>query len=107
MRVFLFLAAAAAATAASALDGRRHLTPVLQSGGDVRSAAKVGPLPGINATSYAGFFEVNASAHAEHFFWHWPSLNGNTSAPVVVWLQVSRWPPSPEQSRPPQAFTRL
>ena len=78
---------AAAVVAASASDGRRHLTPVLQSGGDVRKAAKVGPLPGINATSYAGFFEVNATAHAEHFFWHWPALSGNASAPVVVWLQ--------------------
>jgi vitellogenic carboxypeptidase-like protein len=68
-------------------DGRRHLTPVLRSGGDVRGASKVGPLPGINATSYAGFFEVNATAHAEHFFWHWPALNGNASAPVLVWLQ--------------------
>ena len=95
MQCLILLAVAAASLVAAAVtappalgsDGRRHLSPLLRAGADVRAAAKVGPLPGINATSYAGFFEVNATAGAEHFFWYWPALNGNASAPVVVWLQ--------------------
>ena len=63
------------------------LTRVLERGGDVRAASRVGPLPGISAPSYAGWLEVNATAHANHFFWFWPSLDGNSSAPLLVWLQ--------------------
>jgi hypothetical protein len=74
-----------AATAAARASPR--LSPVLRAGGDVRAASLGGPLPGIAAPSYAGFFEVNATAHAEHFFWYWPALNGNASAPLLVWLQ--------------------
>jgi vitellogenic carboxypeptidase-like protein len=73
-------------SAVSAVD----LSAMLAAGkpaADIRAAAKVGPLPGIAATSYAGWFTVNASVHAEHFCWYWPALNGNTSAPLLVWLQ--------------------
>ncbi len=49
---------------------RRQLTPILRAGGDVPSASKVGPLPGITAASFAGYFEVDAAAHAELFFWY-------------------------------------
>ena len=65
----------------------RDLSAILEAGGNVMDAAKVGPLPGINATSYSGFFNVNKTANAYHFFWYWPALNGNTSAPLIVFLQ--------------------
>ncbi len=71
-----------------AADGRRHLSPLLRAGEDVFAPSQVGPLPGIELPSYAGYFEVNATDHAELFFWYWPSIDGNASAPVVVWLQV-------------------
>jgi vitellogenic carboxypeptidase-like protein len=82
-------AAVSASAAPSRLDalGRRQLTPLLRAGLDVRAPSKVGPLPGINATSFSGFFEVNATAHASLFFWFWPALSGNASAPLLVWLQ--------------------
>ena len=80
------LAAAAAAPTTDAL-GRRQLSPLLRAGLDVRGPSQVGPLPGINATSFSGFFEVNATAHASLFFWYWPALNGNASAPLLIWLQ--------------------
>jgi vitellogenic carboxypeptidase-like protein len=92
MRLALFslLAAAAAAwSPAAPLDalGRRQLSPLLRAGLDVRGPSKVGPLPGINATSYSGFFQVNATSGSSLFFWHWPALSGNASAPLLVWLQ--------------------
>jgi len=85
----LLLCAQPASAAVSAADahGRRMLTPLLKAGLDVVGPSRVGPLPGINATSYSGFFEVNATAHASLFFWHWPALNGNASAPLLIWLQ--------------------
>ena len=72
---------------AVAVAPSRDLSAVLAAGGNVFDAAKVGPLPGINATSYSGFFNVNKTANAYHFFWYWPALNGNTSAPVIIWMQ--------------------
>jgi hypothetical protein len=79
------LCAFAVATSATAINdalGRRHLSPLLRAGADVLGPSKVGPLPGINATSYSGYFEVNATDHASLFFWLWPALNGNASAPL-------------------------
>ena len=35
-----------------------------------------------------GFFNVNSSANSNLFFWFFPAQNGNTSAPLVLWLQV-------------------
>jgi vitellogenic carboxypeptidase-like protein len=80
-------ASASAAGAAGDALGRRQLSPLLRAGEDVLAPSKVGPLPGINASSYSGFFEVNATAHASLFFWYWPALSGNASAPLLVWLQ--------------------
>ncbi len=57
-------------TLSAAVGERRQLTPILRTGGDVPSASKVGPLPGITAASFAGYFEVDAAAHAELFFWY-------------------------------------
>ena len=66
---------------------RESITAVLARGEDVFAASLVGPIAGITVPSYAGFIEVNATAHANHFYWYWPALNGNTSAPLLVWMQ--------------------
>ena len=36
-----------------------------------------------------GFFTVNSSANSNLFFWFFPAQNGNKSAPLLLWLQVS------------------
>lgn len=81
MRMLFALAAAAtAATAAAAKHtavpraprGHVAVSEMVKAGAKperVMAATKVGPLPGINATSYAGFIEVNATAGANHFYW--------------------------------------
>ena len=67
---------------------RASLTSVVRAGGDVKAASLVGPLPGITAQSYAGWWAVGDAADDAHLFtWFWPALNGNTSAPLLVWLQ--------------------
>ena len=80
-----FASVALASTTSTA--SRESLSAVLARGGDVFAASIVGPIDGITVPSYAGFFEVNATAHANHFYWYWPALNGNTSAPLLVWMQ--------------------
>ncbi|KAI5704821.1 hypothetical protein M8J76_014031 [Diaphorina citri] len=49
-------------------------------------------LPGLNITSYSGFFRVNSTVDKNHssalFFWFFPAQEKNASeAPVLVWLQ--------------------
>ena len=78
---------AAALCLGSAAAAAASLSPLIAAGGDVRAVSKVGPLPGISATSYAGLITTNASANAEAFFWYWPALDGNASAPTLVWAQ--------------------
>jgi len=74
--------------AASAADRRASLTNIFRAGGNVRAASLVGPLPGITSSSYAGWWQVGAPADNAHLFtWYWPALNGNASAPLLVWLQ--------------------
>jgi hypothetical protein len=34
-----------------------------------------------------GYITVNASANAQMFYGFFPSLDGNESAPVILWLQ--------------------
>lgn len=63
------------------------LSPLIAAGQDVRAVSKVGPIAGITATSYAGLITTNASANSLAFFWYWPALNGNASAPLLVWSQ--------------------
>ncbi|KAJ9468275.1 Venom serine carboxypeptidase [Diplonema papillatum] len=51
-------------------------------------AAAAVQLPGLpDLKSYSGYFNVNESAHSETFFWYFPPLNGNASAPTLLWLQ--------------------
>ena len=40
-----------------------------------------------NITSYAGFFTVDAAKASNMFFWHFPALDGNDKAPLLIWLQ--------------------
>jgi vitellogenic carboxypeptidase-like protein len=40
-----------------------------------------------NLTSYAGFFTVDAAKASNMFFWHFPSLDSNPKAPLLIWLQ--------------------
>jgi len=75
------------ALSAACLASARDLTAVARAGGDVRAVSRVGPLPGITAPSFAGSFVVNETAGASLFFWFWPALNGNSSAPVLTWSQ--------------------
>ncbi len=63
------------------------LSPIIAAGGDVFAPSKVGPIPGITFPSYAGLITTNSSVNADAFFWYWPALNGNASAPLLVWLQ--------------------
>ena len=46
-------------------------------------------LPGLPTTliSYSGYVTVNASSNGHTFFWYFPPLNGNLSAPTMMWLQ--------------------
>ena len=44
-------------------------------------------LPGVDIESYSGYVTVNESASSETFFWYFPPLNGNKSAPTLMWLQ--------------------
>ena len=66
---------------------RSSLSPLIAKGLDVRAVSKVGPIPGITQTSYAGTITTNATVNAEAFFWYWPAASGNASAPVMVWMQ--------------------
>jgi len=64
-----------------------NLSPFISEGADVRPLSLVGPIPGIDFPSYSGLISTNTSVNAEAFFWYWPALNGNSSAPLLVWLQ--------------------
>ena len=40
-----------------------------------------------NLTSFAGFFTVDAVKASNMFFWYFPALNSDASAPLLIWLQ--------------------
>ena len=56
-----------------------------------RDAAKVENLPGLSNThidqGFAGFFETAPETGNEMYWWYFPAQNGNTSAPLTIWLQ--------------------
>ena len=41
----------------------------------------------VSLTSYSGFITVDNSSNSNMFFWFFPALNGDTSAPILLWLQ--------------------
>ena len=68
-----------------------YLTPYIESGrlDEARAAATVKGLPGAGAAhgGFSGFLTVNATTGSNTFFWYFPPLNGNASAPTLLWLQ--------------------
>ncbi|CAF4438395.1 unnamed protein product, partial [Adineta steineri] len=43
--------------------------------------------PDYTFPSYSGYLTVNKTHQSNLFFWFFPSQDGNTNAPLVVWLQ--------------------
>ncbi|KAE8573640.1 venom serine carboxypeptidase [Halyomorpha halys] len=64
------------------------LTPYIEAGNisEGQSAAEV-HLPGINLTSYAGYFTVNKNYNSNLFLWYIQAKIDPENAPVVLWLQ--------------------
>jgi vitellogenic carboxypeptidase-like protein len=67
------------------------LTKLVQSGmsmADIRKQSEVSPAIG-NFTSYSGFFTTDAQVTRDNnmFFWYLPAQNGDSDAPLVIWLQ--------------------
>jgi hypothetical protein len=54
-----------------------------------RNAIQVLDLFPDNVESYAGFAMVNETAKNKLFFWYVPALNKNSTAPLLIWLNVS------------------
>jgi len=44
-------------------------------------------LPPYQRQSFSGYLTVNKEYNSNMFFWFFPAQNGNTSAPVLLWLQ--------------------
>jgi vitellogenic carboxypeptidase-like protein len=44
-------------------------------------------LPPYKRQSFSGYLTVNKEYNSNMFFWFFPAQNGNTSAPVLLWLQ--------------------
>ena len=78
-------------TCASDAGQPLYLTPYINSGKiqEGRSAAAVKGLPGAGAAhgGFSGFLTVNETTGSNTFFWYFPPLNGNASAPTLLWLQ--------------------
>lgn len=53
-----------------------------------RNAIRVFDLFPDDVESYAGFASVNNTAKNKLFFWYVPALNKNSTAPLLIWLQV-------------------
>ncbi|CAG2166942.1 unnamed protein product, partial [Oppiella nova] len=66
------------------------LTPYIESGrvAEAQKLSQVSGLPSApNITHYSGFLTVNKEYNSNMFFWYFPALNGNKSAPVLLWLE--------------------
>ncbi len=61
-----------------------NVSPLVAAGVDLHAPTKVGPITGITTDSYAGLITTNVTDNAEAFYWYFPALNGNASAPVLV-----------------------
>ena len=69
-----------------------------------RAAAQVTNIG--NFTSYAGFYQVNATLDQNTFVWYFPAQNGNPKAPLLIWLQGTPSSRSPDLTPLPH-FTSL
>ncbi|CAF0746134.1 unnamed protein product [Adineta ricciae] len=65
------------------------LTPYIESGhiDQARNLSRVDLQPDYAYSSYSGYLTVNKTHESNLFFWFFPAKSGNTSAPLVVWLQ--------------------
>uniref|UniRef100_A0A8C5CSD3 Carboxypeptidase vitellogenic like n=2 Tax=Gadus morhua TaxID=8049 RepID=A0A8C5CSD3_GADMO len=65
------------------------LTPYLEKGAidEARKLSLVGPLPGANVKSYAGYLTVNKKYNSNLYFWFFPAKERPETAPVLLWLQ--------------------
>uniref|UniRef100_A0A667ZJR3 Probable serine carboxypeptidase CPVL n=1 Tax=Myripristis murdjan TaxID=586833 RepID=A0A667ZJR3_9TELE len=67
------------------------LTPYLEKGaideGKILRLSLVGPLPGANVKSYAGYLTVNKKYNSNLYFWFFPAQERPETAPVLLWLQ--------------------
>nr|XP_016812290.2 probable serine carboxypeptidase CPVL isoform X4 [Pan troglodytes] len=65
------------------------LTPYIEAGKiqKGRELSLVGPFPGLNMKSYAGYLTVNKTYNSNLFFWFFPAQIQPEDAPVVLWLQ--------------------
>uniref|UniRef100_A0A8C5NW77 Probable serine carboxypeptidase CPVL n=1 Tax=Jaculus jaculus TaxID=51337 RepID=A0A8C5NW77_JACJA len=63
------------------------LTPYIKAGKIRQKLSLVGPFPGLNVKSYAGYITVNKFYNSNLFFWFFPAKIQPEEAPVVLWLQ--------------------
>ena len=65
------------------------LTPYIDSGQihQARNLSYVDLHPNYSYLSYSGYLTVNQTHQSNLFFWFFPAQNGNTTAPLLVWLQ--------------------
>ncbi|PRD25404.1 UNVERIFIED_CONTAM: serine carboxypeptidase CPVL [Trichonephila clavipes] len=75
------------------LDPGQHLllTPYIENGEieKARSLSKIEKLPNAQhyIPSHSGFITVNKKHNSNMFYWFFPSLNNDTKAPIILWLQ--------------------
>lgn len=71
-------------------DDALFITPLLESGKDVKEIQKMASI-GLdeltNYPGYSGFFTVNKTFNSNMFFWFFPAQNDPLNAPVLLWLQ--------------------
>lgn len=65
------------------------LTPLIEQNKiqDARAASQVYFNGFKQITSFSGYFTVDKTYNSNLFFWFFPALNDNASAPVMLWLQ--------------------
>ncbi|CAF4082433.1 unnamed protein product [Rotaria sp. Silwood2] len=65
------------------------LTPYIEAGqiDQARNLSRVDLQPDYSYLSYSGYLTVNKTHQSNLFFWFFPAKNGNTNAPLLVWLQ--------------------
>lgn len=71
-------------------DGPLLITPLLESGKDVKEIQKMAAidLPDLkDFPGFSGFITVNKTTNSNMFFWYFPAASQSESSPVVLWLQ--------------------
>src|SRR5271168_2185772 len=66
-----------------------HSTPVFLndfSTPETAQAATRVHLPGLSADTFAGYATVTASCGSNLFWWFFPAQDGNSSSPLLMWL---------------------